>query len=69
MPGYRSNNRVTAIDAKFRPRHVRRSVRQQEGNGAHQVLRETHPLHGRAADPLLLKVGPFGQDLLGPAVG
>lgn len=55
---------VASINAKIRSSHIRRSIRQEEGNRSHQVLRLAHSPLGNKRRPGLFKIWVVVQDLL-----
>lgn len=57
---------ITTIHAQIGSSHVVRSIREEIGDGAHQVFRVTHVSLGNQRRPVLVEIGFVVQDFLGP---
>lgn len=66
-PSEGSGHGVAAIDTKVSTGDVSGRVRQQEGQGPHEVLGLSHLALGDERDPLLPEVRVVVEDLLGAA--
>jgi hypothetical protein len=56
---------VAAVDAQLRAGHVARSVGEEEGDSAHEVLGLAHLALRDEGDPLLGELGVVVEDLFG----
>lgn len=64
----RSSQSVSAVDAEISTGNVFRRITEEESDGAHQVLGDSHFTHGNQRDPLVLQIWVIVEDLARPVV-